>query len=751
MADILDRLKAALADRYRIERQLGSGGMATVYLAEDLRLHRKVAVKVLRPELAAALGPERFLQEIDIAAKLNHPHILGLYDCGEAAGFLYYVMPYVEGESLRDRLNRDKQVSVDDALRIMSQIASALSYAHSRDIVHRDIKPENILIQAGEVVVADFGIALAVDSAGGTRLTETGFSLGTPAYMSPEQVSGEQQIDGRSDIYSLACVLYEMLAGDPPFVASSPRAVLAKHVTDPAPPITTVRSSVPQPVAAAITKALGKAPADRFESAKAFSEALFATEVEAEEEKKSIVVLPFDNRSPDPGDAYFSDGLTEEIITHLSHINSLRVISRNSAMVLKGSHKDTRTIAAELDVQYVLEGSVRKAGDKLRITAQLIDATSDAHVWAERYDGVLGDVFGMQEQVARSIVDALRLELHPREEERLAERPIEDLGAYECYLRARNEIDAYTVDGTRRAIQHLESALEIVGENVLLFTGMAYAQYQRANLGIAQEEAIALAEEYVAKALALDPGSPSALAVSGLLNFTFWGKPQEAVTLLKRALSANPNEPLALVYLGMAYTQYTGKTTAARWVLDRLAKVDPLGDVAFWLRGAIPFFEGDYLDASAEWRKGLEIEPGDAGLKVYAASAVAYGGDLKGALDLLADPELPEGDDVLSRLCRIQNCALLGDREGALRLITPPFRQTAIRDGAWASMTAAPLAFVGAVDEAVELLEYAVTRGGFINYPMLAELDPWLESIRGEDRFKRLMVRVKREWENFEV
>jgi hypothetical protein len=205
------------------------------------------------------------------------------------------------------------------------------------------------------------------------------------------------------------------------------------------------------------------------------------------------------------------------------------------------------------------------------------------------------------------------------------------------------------------------------------------------------------------------------------------------------------------MYLGMAYTQYTGKLAAARSVLDGLAKVDPLGDVTFWLRGAIPFFEGHFLDASAEWRKALEIEPGDVGIKAYAASAVAYGGDLEGALDLLADPELPEGDDVLSRLCRIQSCALRGDREGALRVITPAFRQTAIRDGAWASMAAAPLAFVGAVDEAVELLEYAVTCGGFINYPMLAELDPWLEHIRGDERFKKLMVRVKQEWEEFEV
>jgi serine/threonine-protein kinase len=393
MTDALFRLRAALADRYRIERELGSGGMATVYLAQDLKHERQVAVKVFRPELAAALGTERFFREIKITANLSHPHILPLLDSGEADGFLYYVMPLVEGDSLRGRLSREKQLSVDEALKITSQVASALSYAHSHDIVHRDIKPENILFQASEVVVADFGIALAVDSAGGTRLTETGFSLGTPAYMSPEQVSGEHEIDGRSDIYALACVLYEMLAGDPPFIASNPRAVLAKHMTDPAPPITTVRSSVPVPVAAAITKALGKAPPDRFDSAKAFSDALFASEVEAEEEKKSIVVLPFENLSPDADQEYFSDGLTEEVISDLSKVRSLRVISRSSAMTFKDSDKRIPDIAKQLNVRYVLEGSVRKAGNSLRITAQLIDAEDNAHVWADKYSGTLEDVF----------------------------------------------------------------------------------------------------------------------------------------------------------------------------------------------------------------------------------------------------------------------------------------------------------------------------------------------------------------------
>jgi len=412
MTNDIGRLTYALADRYSIDCELGSGGMATVYLAHDLKHDRRVAVKVLRPELAAVLGADRFLNEIKVTAGLNHPNILQLHDSGRASEtqsgssreFLYYVMPCIEGDMLRDRLNRDRQLLVEEALEIAKQVAGALEYAHRRDVIHRDIKPENILFHEGQAMVADFGIALAVRTAGGERLTETGLSLGTPAYMSPERVAGEQDVDGRSDIYSLACVLYEMLAGDPPFVASNPQAILAKHVTDPAPPITTVRSSVPQPIATAIAKALGKARADRFESAKAFSAALFAEAADAEPEKKSIVVLPFGNLSPDPDNAFFADGLTEELIAELSGIHGLRVISRTSAMQFKDTTKSIPEIASQLNVRYALEGSVRRARDSVRITAQLIDGSTDSHLWAERYTGKLDDIFDLQEQLSRKIV-----------------------------------------------------------------------------------------------------------------------------------------------------------------------------------------------------------------------------------------------------------------------------------------------------------------------------------------------------------
>jgi serine/threonine-protein kinase len=275
VADLLDSLREALADRYAVERELGRGGMATVFLAEDLKHHRPVAIKIVHSELAAALGSERFLREIEIAARLQHPHILPLYDSGAAAGLLYYVMPYVEGESLRDRLEREKQLPQEDALRIATEVAGALAYAHSHGIVHRDIKPENIMLSGGTAVVADFGIARAVNAAGDAgHITQTGTIIGTPAYMSPEQASGSAEIDGRSDQYSLACVVYEMLVGEPPFPGPTAQAVLARHSLDMVSPPSIVRATIPDAVEGAILRALSKLPADRYATTALFAEAL---------------------------------------------------------------------------------------------------------------------------------------------------------------------------------------------------------------------------------------------------------------------------------------------------------------------------------------------------------------------------------------------------------------------------------------------------------------------------------------------
>ena len=270
----IDALNSALADRYSVEREIGQGGMATVYLAHDLKHDRKIAIKVLKPELAAVLGADRFVAEIKTTAALQHPHILPLFDSGNADGFLYYVMPFIDGETLRAKLDRETQLGVDESVKIATAVADALDYAHRHGVIHRDIKPENILLHEGRPMVADFGIALAVSAAAGGRMTETGLSLGTPHYMSPEQATAEKEISARSDIYSLASVLYEMLTGDPPHTGASVQQIIMKIITEPAAPVATLRKSVPPNVAAAIAKSLEKLPADRFETAKAFGDAL---------------------------------------------------------------------------------------------------------------------------------------------------------------------------------------------------------------------------------------------------------------------------------------------------------------------------------------------------------------------------------------------------------------------------------------------------------------------------------------------
>src|SRR6184192_3915684 len=420
LIDPLARLQAALAERYTIERELGRGGMATVYLATDLKHHRQVAIKVLKPELAAAVGPQRFLREIETAARLQHPHILPLHDSGDADGFLYYVMPYVEGESLRQRLVREKQLPLEDALQITGAVASALSYAHSHDVVHRDIKPENILLSGGEAVVADFGIARALVAAGADKLTDTGLAVGTPGYMSPEQAMAEPRIDGRADTYALGCVLYEMLAGHPPFLGTTAQEILARHTLDPVPPLRTIRRELPEAIEHAVRKALAKAPADRWRSPAAFSEALgravappsvtrraarslglVAVGVAAlvagyvvltrrpgssAQPSQSIAVLPFQNVGGDVNNEPFSDGMTDEITTALGKVEGLRVTARSVVFRFKGKNVVPEEIGRQLHVLYVLDGGVRMGGTRRRVSAQLINVAGGNEIWAEEYD-----------------------------------------------------------------------------------------------------------------------------------------------------------------------------------------------------------------------------------------------------------------------------------------------------------------------------------------------------------------------------
>jgi serine/threonine-protein kinase len=437
MSSSFDRLKAAISDHYVIERELGHGAMATVYLAHDVKLNRQVAVKVLLADLAFALGPERFRREIDLATKLSHPHILPIYDSGEAGGELYYVMPYVAGESLRGRLNREKQLPVDEALRIAAEVASALDHSHRHGIIHRDIKPENILLEDGQALVADFGIARAVSAVGEGKLTSTGVSLGTPAYMSPEQGMADPNLDGRTDIYSLGCVLYEMLAGSPPFTGRTTQALIARHSLDAVPSLTIVRQTIPEEVEDVVLCALAKVPADRFSTAGDFADALNSVRqggksnvrrTSASRARKAkprkwgvialaaavgvivitgaawagkaflwnarrasaanvgdasfkparIAVLYFKDQSSDKHLGYLADGLTESLIDQLGQVSALDVISMGGVKQFRGSDITHDSIAHALEAGTLVDGTITPDGKNVRVSMRVIDGNSDS-------------------------------------------------------------------------------------------------------------------------------------------------------------------------------------------------------------------------------------------------------------------------------------------------------------------------------------------------------------------------------------
>jgi TolB-like protein/tetratricopeptide (TPR) repeat protein len=505
------------------------------------------------------------------------------------------------------------------------------------------------------------------------------------------------------------------------------------------------------PIAVALAWAFDITPAGvkRTESETAAAERPAVPTVEGAAERKSIVVLPFDNMSPDPQDAYLSDGLTEEIITGLSCCRPLRVISRNSARALKGTQKDTRTIARELDVQYVLEGSVRRAGNDLRITAQLIDGRTDEHLWSERYSGRLDDVFDMQERLSRSIVDALMLELSPEEERRLTERPIDNVRAYECYLRARQEIWLFTKDALDRARQHLQNGLDIIGENTLLLAGMGYVYAQYANLGVEHEESIEKAEEYAGKALELDPESAEAHIVLGFTHQAFRGDRRKSVFHLKQALARNPDDPHTLFWLLQAH-DIVGRVDEAYPLAERLARVDPLTPISVCGKVFLDVSGGRFDVPSEELTKWFRLEPQNPLALLACAGLLATCSRYDEARELIRGNVRADLEDFSTRLTLLLEGALDGDSSRFREIMTEDFRRTTRRDPEWSYCVAEMHAFAGLKDEALDWLSSAVDRG-FINYPFIAEHDPALESIRGEPRFRDITARAKREWEHFDA
>ncbi len=623
--EAVTRLGRALADRYRIGEMLGAGAAAAVFVAEDLKHAREVAVKVLRPELAATVGPERFLREIETAASLAHPHIVPLYNSGEADGFLYFVMPYIEGESLRERLAREGRLPLEVALRFACEVADALAYAHARGVVHRDVKPGNVLIESGHAVLVDFGIARAVSAAGDEKLTQTGGTVGTPAYMSPEQVAGKEEVDGRADLYSLGCLLFEMLTGAPPFKGPTLQAVLTGHLTLPPPAVEVGRSDAPAHVCQAVAKLLAKEPGDRFTDGLEVVAALASAAARtppiaaghsvgasppAQPAASSIAVLPFTNLSPDPENEYFSDGITEEIINALAHIPDLRVAARTSAFSFKGKNEDLRTVGDKLNVGTVLEGSVRRAGNRLRITAQLVDVSNGYDLWSERYDRQMDDVFEVQDEIARSIAERLQVTLEGGPDAATLVRPqTENLEAYERYLKGRELVYQRHPAAIRSGIQHFREALDRDPTYALAHAGIAESYgligaYQF----LPPREARRLAEEALQTGFDIAPDLAQLHFALGQLKIWLRRDWATGGADLQRAIELEPRTSLFHGYLAV-WEGMSGRNQKVAEAAERAIELDPLSPSAYAYPG-LAFNTSCAFDRAAEmFEAALGLDP----------------------------------------------------------------------------------------------------------------------------------------------
>jgi len=644
--------------------------MATVYLAQDAKHNRLVAIKVLKTELAAVLGSERFLREIKIAARLQHPHILPLHDSGEAAGLLYYVMPYVEGESLRDRLSRERRLSLDEAVRISRDVASALSYAHTHDVVHRDIKPENILLSDGEAVVADFGIARALSAANRDSLTGTGVFIGTPGYMSPEQATGGPQVDGRSDIYSLGCVLHEMLAGQPPF--AGPTAELP---------------GTPDTIHVVIAKAMAPLPADRFATATDFAHALegaapwargttfqrlrtsfalalglsllmgvgailtrhrrsAAADVAGAPAHTLLAVLPFENRGA-AEDEYFADGMTDEVRGKLAAVSGLRLIARGSSAPYKRTAKTPQQIAQELGVNYLLtavvrwekapggQGTVHMIPELVEVNGRQAPVTR----WQQLFDTPLTNVFQVQADIAGRVAEALNVALSDSAKHQLADRPTQSLPAYDAFLKGEAVSQGMSVRdpaSLRQAIAAYEEAVALDSTFVLAWAQLARAEVALYVTSVPSQARAETARRAAERARALAPSRPEgheALAAYYTYIRTDFAR---ALTEDSSALAFAPDNAEFLSAVA-AVEEGLGRWDDARVHLEHAARLDPRSVNAARRLGFVFLWTRRYLEAQQIYDRGLQLAPANLVLLEYRALVALAQGDLPGARVILAE------------------------------------------------------------------------------------------------------------------
>ena len=647
------RLSAALSDRYTITRELGAGGMATVYLARDIKHDRDVAIKVLKPELGAALGIERFLAEVKVTANLRHPNVLPLFDSGSADGQLFYVMPYIDGETLRARMHREQQLPVDEVLRIVGLLAGALDYAHAHGVVHRDLKPENVLLQAGQPIIADFGIALAIAQVGGDRITQTGLSLGTPNYMSPEQAAGERAVDARSDQYALGAMTYEMLTGEPPHSGATATVIIARLMTEAPRSMHSARPAVSDALDAAVLRALSKVPADRFTTCGEFSKALtestmFATRASVPaatvllQQRRSprialtvaaaviiaamlfvwrrantgaspaastasVAVLPFTDLSPGRANDYLGDGIAETVTSALGRVQALQVAARTSAFSFRAQNVDVRAIGEKLHVATVLTGSVQRAGDKLRITAQLVNTSNGVSQWSDTFDRSAADIFAVQDEVTRAVIAALKGKVLAANVNKSA-TATHNAQAYDLYLQGRYFQTKRTTDDVTRAIGLFKQAIARDSMFAQAWAGLADAYLvQPYYSNVPTVPTLTASQQAVDRALAIAPDLAAAQATRAFLFFVLdWNWPA-ADSAFQRALALDPNYSVAHKW-NADLQSLLGRVDVAQRETERARELDPVSGAAITALALRAVQRGDQAEALRLFDEALVLD-----------------------------------------------------------------------------------------------------------------------------------------------
>ncbi len=735
--------------------------MATVFLAADLRHGRDVAIKVVHPQISAAFGADRFLREIRIAARLQHPNILPVLDSGEDGGHLWYSMPFVAGESLRARLEREKQLVVESAVAIVAGVAAGLNYAHRQNIIHRDIKPENILVNGDDPVIADFGIARAFGSSVSDRLTETGLALGTAGYMSPEQASGERELDGRSDTYSLGCVLYELLAGEPPFVGPTAQAVLARSLTETPRPLTRVRTELPEGLAAAVTRAMARTPADRFDSVEAFARAIktattaaprphpanrravglgivaavavlaaagiyVATRSHPLLPPASIAVLRFENVGPDSTDRYFAEGMADEILTALGEVREVTVAARSASFSFP-PNVDLSTAGARLGVDALLAGGVRREGGMVRVTVHLDDVRTQKQLFNQVFERPAAEVFRVQEDIARAVIDGLRITLTGAGRQLIRDRTVNPV-AHDLLLQARFALRLATPTGNQEGLRLVRQAIGIDSTYAAAWVTLSRLHF---NTGLFREVDVGAQDSTrlaVERAVQLDSLSSEVQVALGRTRFRYDLDWPAAEAAFRRAIAINPS--LAEAHVDYArFLRSMARFAESRAELMRAAALDPIGAGQPLALGRIAYFAHDFEEAirlsNADPNHGSRTWAG------WTAEAYLAAGRYQEAAVLGSQA----GSDATSGLLvRIILAVKTGRPDSARRLL-------ATLPAAWPYFRSLSFAALGQRDSAFAALDEAVR----LRDPLVADLlvDPLMAPIRGDPRFEALLARLR--------